>query len=154
MNSTSNAFLLKYPYTLSPLSYFFSNNLIIIGNSAFLICSTIFNIYIPINFSEVDTYGWNWWYPFEGCSNLEKVEFEEGITQIPTGIFGDTGLKEAEIPDTVTSIGERSFADCANLEKVNLSKNLKSIGNRAFVRCTKIEKINLPKRITEVETYR
>ena len=66
-------------------------------------------------------------------SNLEKVEFEEGITQIPTGIFGDTGLKEVEIPDTVTSIGERSFADCANLEKVTFSKNLKSIGNRAFV---------------------
>ena len=128
-------------------------NLISIGNRAFFNCVSIRNIYIPKTLVEVDTYGWNWWYPFEGCSNLEKVEFEEGITQIPTGIFGDTGLKEAEIPDTVTSIGERSFADCANLEKVILSKNLKSIGNRAFVRCTKIEKINLPKSLTEVDTY-
>ena len=128
-------------------------NLISIGNRAFFNCVSIRNIYIPKTLVEVDTYGWNWWYPFEGCSNLEKVEFEEGITQIPTGIFGDTGLKEAEIPDTVTSIGERSFADCANLEKVTFSKNLKSIGNRAFVRCTKIEKINLPKSLTEVDTY-
>ena len=128
-------------------------NLISIGNRAFFNCVSIRNIYIPKTLVEVDTYGWNWWYPFEGCSNLEKVEFEEGITQIPTGIFGDTGLKEAEIPDTVTSIGERSFADCANLEKVILSKNLKSIGNRAFVRCTKIEKINLPRNLTEVDTY-
>ena len=128
-------------------------NLISIGNRAFFNCVSIRNIYIPKTLVEVDTYGWNWWYPFEGCSNLEKVEFEEGITQIPTGIFGDTGLKEVEIPDTVTSIGERSFADCANLEKVILSKNLKSIGNRAFVRCTKIEKINLPKSLTEVDTY-
>ena len=128
-------------------------NLISIGNRAFFNCVSIRNIYIPKTLVEVDTYGWNWWYPFEGCSNLEKVEFEEGITQIPTGIFGDTGLKEGEIPDTVTSIGERSFADCANLEKVILSKNLKSIGNRAFVRCTKIEKINLPRNLTEVDTY-
>ena len=128
-------------------------NLISIGNRAFFNCVSIRNIYIPKTLVEVDTYGWNWWYPFEGCSNLEKVEFEEGITQIPTGIFGDTGLKEAEIPDTVTSIGERSFADCANLEKVTFSKNLKSIGNRAFVRCTKIEKINLPRNLTEVDTY-
>ena len=128
-------------------------NLISIGNRAFFNCVSIRNIYIPKTLVEVDTYGWNWWYPFEGCSNLEKVEFEEGITQIPTGIFGDTGLKEVEIPDTVTSIGERSFADCANLEKVTFSKNLKSIGNRAFVRCTKIEKINLPKSLTEVDTY-
>ena len=128
-------------------------NLISIGNRAFFNCVSIRNIYIPKTLVEVDTYGWNWWYPFEGCSNLEKVEFEEGITQIPTGIFGDTGLKEAEIPDTVTSIGERSFADCANLEKVTLSKNLKSIGNRAFIKCTKIEKINFPKSLTEVDTY-
>ena len=42
------------------------------------------------------------------------------------------GLKEVEIPDTVTSIGERSFADCANLEKVILSKNLKSIGTVSY----------------------
>ena len=128
-------------------------NLISIGNRAFFNCVSIRNIYIPKTLVEVDTYGWNWWYPFEGCSNLEKVEFEEGITQIPTGIFGDTGLKEVEIPDTVTSIGERSFADCANLEKVTLSKNLKSIGNRAFIKCTKIEKINFPKSLTEVDTY-
>ena len=124
-----------------------------IGNRAFVRCTKIEKINLPRNLTEVDTYGWNWWYPFAGCSNLEKVEFEEGITQIPTGKFGDTGLKEVEIPDTVTSIGERSFADCANLEKVTFSKNLKSIGNRAFVRCTKIEKINLPKSLTEVDTY-
>ena len=130
-----------------------SKNLKSIGSRAFIRCTKIEKINLPKNLTEVDTYGWNWWYPFEGCSNLEKVEFEEGITQIPTGIFGETGLKEVEIPDTVTSISERSFADCANLEKVTLSKNLKSIGNRAFVRCTKIEKINLPKSLTEVDTY-
>ena len=130
-----------------------SKNLKSIGNRAFVRCTKIEKINLPRNLTEVDTYGWNWWYPFAGCSNLEKVEFEEGITQIPTGIFGDTGLKEVEIPDTVTSIGERSFADCANLEKVTLSKNLKSIGNRAFVRCTKIGKINLPKSLMEVDTY-
>ena len=130
-----------------------SKNLKSIGNRAFVRCTKIEKINLPRNLTEVDTYGWNWWYPFAGCSNLEKVEFEEGITRIPTGIFGDTGLKEVEIPDTVTSIGERSFADCANLEKVTLSKNLKSIGNRAFVRCTKIGKINLPKSLMEVDTY-
>ena len=128
-------------------------NLISIGNRAFAECTKIEKINLPKSLTEVDTAGWNWRYPFAGCSNLEKVEFEEEITQIPTGIFGDTGLEEVEIPDTVTSIGERSFADCSNLEKVSLSKNLESIGNRAFAGCTKIEKINLPKTLTEVDTY-
>ena len=151
-------------------------NLISIGNRAFVRCTKIGKINLPKSLMEVDTYGINWWYPFDGCSNLKEIEFEEGITQIPTGIFGNTGLENVKIPDTVTSIGERSFADCtnlqevkisdtvtsigvesftdcANLEKVNLSKNLKSIGNRAFAKCTKIEKINLPKSLTEVDTY-
>ena len=151
-------------------------NLISIGNRAFVRCTKIGKINLPKSLMEVDTYGINWWYPFDGCSNLKEIEFEEGITQIPTGIFGNTGLENVKIPDTVTSIGERSFADCtnlqevkisdtvtsigvesftdcANLEKVNLSKNLKSIGNRAFAKCIKIEKINLPKSLTEVDTY-
>ena len=151
-------------------------NLISIGNRAFVRCTKIGKINLPKSLMEVDTYGINWWYPFDGCSNLKEIEFEEGITQIPTGIFGNTGLENVKIPDTVTSIGERSFADCtnlqevkisdtvtsigvesftdcANLEKVNLSKNLKSIGNRAFAKCIKIEKINLPKSLMEVDTY-
>ena len=151
-------------------------NLISIGNRAFVRCTKIGKINLPKSLMEVDTYGINWWYPFDGCSNLKEIEFEEGITQIPTGIFGNTGLENVKMPDTVTSIGERSFADCtnlqevkisdtvtsigvesftdcANLEKVNLSKNLKSIGNRAFAKCIKIEKINLPKSLTEVDTY-
>ena len=39
-------------------------NLISIGNRAFFNCVSIRNIYIPKTLVEVDTYGWNWWYPF------------------------------------------------------------------------------------------
>lgn len=127
-------------------------NLISIGNRAFFNCVSIRNIYIPKTLVEVDTYGWNWWYPFEGCSNLEKVEFEEGITQIPTGIFGDTGLKEAEIPDTVTSIGERSFADCTKLEKIIFSEKIETINGRAFLGCSSLKSVSLPDSITSMDT--
>ena len=127
-------------------------NLISIGNRAFFNCVSIRNIYIPKTLVEVDTYGWNWWYPFEGCSNLEKVEFEEGITQIPTGIFGDTGLKEVEIPDTVTSIGERSFADCTKLEKIIFSEKIETINGRAFLGCSSLKSVSLPDSITSMDT--
>ena len=127
-------------------------NLISIGNRAFFNCVSIRNIYIPKTLVEVDTYGWNWWYPFAGCSNLEKVEFEEGITQIPTGIFGDTGLKEVEIPDTVTSIGERSFADCTKLEKIIFSEKIETINGRAFLGCSSLKSVSLPDSITSMDT--
>ena len=123
-------------------------NLISIGNRAFFNCVSIRNIYIPKTLVEVDTSGWNWWYPFEGCSNLEKVEFEEGITQIPTGIFGNTGLENVKIPDTVTSIGERSFADCTKLEKIIFSEKIETINGRAFLGCTSLKLISLPDSIT------
>ena len=127
-------------------------NLISIGNRAFFNCVSIRNIYIPKTLVEVDTYGWNWWYPFEGCSNLEKVEFEEGITQIPTGIFGNTGLENVKIPDTVTSIGERSFADCTKLEKIIFSEKIETINGRAFLGCSSLKSVSLPDSITSMDT--
>ena len=73
-----------------------------LAEEVFYGCESLKEIKIPKSVQEIKSRA------FYKCLNLEKVEFEEGITQIPTGIFGDTGLKEDEIPDTVTSIGERS----------------------------------------------
>ena len=127
-------------------------NLISIGNRAFFNCVSIRNIYIPKTLVEVDTYGWNWWYPFDGCSNLKTIEFEEGITQIPTGIFGNTGLENVKIPDTVTSIGERSFADCTKLEKIIFSEKIETINGRAFLGCSSLKSVSLPDSITSMDT--
>ena len=123
-----------------------------IGNRAFVRCTKIEKINLPKSLTEVDTYGWNWWYPFDGCSNLKTIEFEEGITQIPTGIFGNTGLENVKIPDTVTSIGERSFADCTKLEKIIFSEKIETINGRAFLGCSSLKSVSLPDSITSMDT--
>ena len=85
-------------------------------------------------------------------SNLKTIEFEEGITQIPTGIFGNTGLENVKIPDTVTSIGERSFADCTKLEKIIFSEKIETINGRAFLGCSSLKSVSLPDSITSMDT--
>ena len=129
-----------------------SKNLKSIGNRAFAKCIKIEKINLPKSLTEVDTYWSNWWYPFDGCSNLKEIEFEEGITQIPTGIFGNTGLENVKMPDTVTSIGERSFADCTKLEKIIFSEKIETINGRAFAGCTSLKSISLPDSITSMGT--
>ena len=57
--------------------------------------------------------------PFEGCSNLTTIEWEEGITTVPPGIFrGCTSLISITIPATVTTIGSNAFLGCTNLTTV------------------------------------
>jgi uncharacterized protein YjdB/Leucine-rich repeat (LRR) protein len=152
------------------------NNLVSLGYCAFQDCTSLTSIYIPKSLTDIDTYGWNWWYPFDGCSALRTVNFEEGITAIPTALFANTGLTEITIPNTVTSIGERSFAECTNLQKVtipdtvtfigancfaectnlqtvNMSKNLVSLGYLAFRDCTSLTSIYIPKSLTDIDTY-
>ena len=124
-----------------------------IGNWAFKDCLNLRKINLPMNLQSVDTYGWNWRYPFSGCYALKEIEFEEGITSIPECIFADTGLEEVNIPDTVTNIGQRAFAYCEKLSYLHLSDNLQGIGNYAFRNTIMLKELKVPKTLTDIDTY-
>ncbi len=124
-----------------------------IGNWAFRNCTNLRKINMPAKLQSVDTYGWNWRYPFSGCDALREIDFEEGITAIPGSIFANTGLESVIIPDTVTNIGQRAFANCKKLSYVHLSENLQSLGNYAFLNSIMLKEINVPKTLTDIDTY-
>ncbi len=48
-----------------------------------------------------------------------------------------------EIPDDVTSIGERAFKGCTNIKSVTLNTNLKSIGKEAFKGCVNLGTVHM-----------
>lgn len=59
-------------------------------------------------------------------------------------------LRNVNIPDViniggckykVVEIGNKAFANCKNLRKVTIGKNVKKIGNKAFFNCIKLKKI-------------
>ena len=77
-------------------------------------------------------------------SALESVTFSSGISEIPAGAFEGSSLESVEIPEGVTSIGARAFADSEKLKTVVLPESLKTIGEEAFRGCTSLEEISIP----------
>lgn len=94
----------------------------------------------------------NWDYIWQGVrSNIETVKIEEGITGIPQyAFYWMENLKEVDMADTVTYIGEAAFAFCNALETVKLSSSLTEIQKDAFKYCISLKEVELPKMLTVI----
>ena len=124
-----------------------------LGNSAFENCTSLMRVNIPKTMKTYTSAGENSFYPgpFNGCSSLNNIIFEEGITSIPRGLFYKcTGLKEITIPDTVTEIGRRAFAGCTSLLKAEIPESVTEIGNYCFENCSSLTSVQLPSNLTEI----
>ena len=64
-------------------------------------------------------------------------------------------LVSINIPNGVTSIGEKAFMDCVQLQTVSISQNsnLKNIGEKAFDGCSSLTSINIPDGVTSIGDY-
>ena len=121
-----------------------SANLETLKSDAFQNCTALTEINIPASLNEAS-------YPFEGCSNLKTIHFEDGITQITNYLFaGCTGLTDIEIPDTVTTIGYQAFYKAANLASVSIPDSVTTINNEAFEYCTKLTSVEIPDSVTYI----
>ena len=90
--------------------------------------------YDPDLIEESDEYSWP-----EG-SVCCTVEIQEGITNIPDGLFYEwTYLRKVEIPHTVTSIGEQAFYHCYSLENLVIPDSVVEIAPGAFEGCEDLE---------------
>ncbi len=131
-------------------SVMLSRNLISLGYQAFLKCTSLASIEIPASLEKTTTktayYG-----PFNGCSALTDVRFEEGTTKVVNHLFYNcTGLREIDIPNTVTEIGNSAFNRCSNLEKVVMPDTVTSIARNAFYECTTLSNVTLSKSLTSL----
>ena len=77
--------------------------------------------------------------------NLTKVSLLEGIESIPEGSFSNGKLEEVHIPVSVQSIGESTFKECKNLQKVVFAEGsqLREIGERTFSK-TNLTEVKIP----------
>ena len=73
-----------------------------------------------------------------------RMVFKEEITSIPNGLFANcANLQSVEIPSSCRVIHDHSFSGCFNLEKVKFNDGLRAILEYAFAR-TKIREIEIP----------
>ena len=70
---------------------------------------------------------------FSERMDILKIRIEEGITEIPAGVFMHcTNLKEAILPHSLKRIEDGAFFGCTALSHIVLPQNLETIGEYAF----------------------
>ncbi len=87
---------------------------------------------------------------FEGTT-IDLLEFGEGRTQVQTGIFRNSGVKEIKFASSIQQINYFAFIGCKSLQKIHLSSQLKTIQKQAFYDCDSLTEVILPEGLTELE---
>ncbi|HFI0976663.1 TPA: leucine-rich repeat protein [Streptococcus suis] len=105
------------------------------------------SIHIPKSLKEAGTYYWADG-PFAGASNLQKVTFEAGTSQVVANLFRGSHIESMDLPATVEEIGSSAFAE-SGLKEIGLQNGLKKIGASAFYH-TSLESIHIPDSVTEM----
>ncbi len=75
------------------------------------------------------------------------------VDEIWDGMFEGSGFSSVMIPESITRIGDRAFADCDKLESVDLPRKLKTIGKEAFYRCGSLRSITIPRSVTSIGSH-
>ena len=107
---------------------------------------------------------------------VKKVVVEEGITGIDSYFFNELNASEFVFPDTLTSLGYMTLANCKNLESivlpdsvsgyiqglflgdeklknVKLSDNISVIGQSTFQNCKSLVELDMPANLISIDTY-
>ena len=141
-----------------------------IGSSAFQNCDSLEYFLVPLGLTIISTG------LFKDCENLEVVEFKENsqVTEIDTmafsgckklfatnlpdtlitigykSFFGNINLEVIYIPDSVTTIEAYAFSGCINLSEVLIehTSTLATVGDYAFEECDSLAEFYVPITVT------
>lgn len=96
---------------------------------------------------------------FAGNTKLTTVTFEEGVTTIPSNMFGSmtgydgcTALTDVTLPKSLVTIKNDAFEGCTALTNITLPEGLKTIEGSAFSGC-KLTEVTLPSTLETVGGY-
>ena len=112
-------------------------------------CSSLKEITINSNRKELD------WKIFKNCSALEVITIPKTITVIAEEAFcGCTNLQKVKFEDNsqLKKIGNNAFENCDNLSKIVLPENVESVGEKAFYHCDLLENVKLNNKLNSLNS--
>lgn len=131
-----------------------------VGEKAFFECSILKSVSIPKIHLEDSA--------FEGCINLESVDWKEvPVTHVysSTGDYdtyliagkrvfaGCTSLQDVSLPPLLEVLEESTFEGCTSLEGITLPSGLKELASSVFKGCTALKSIHLPSNLKRIPSY-
>ena len=129
-----------------------------IGSGAFSGCSGLTSITIPNSVTSIESLTFFWCYyltsivvdpgntKYDSRDNCNAIIETESNTLI-------AGCKNTIIPNSVTSIGDRAFSGCYNLESITIPNGVTSIGSSAFFECYGLESVTIGNSVTSIGDY-
>lgn len=93
-------------------------------------------------------------YFFKDCTNLKKIELEDGLTKINWGAFrGCTSLESIVLPSTITEAGDFTFEGCTALTNLTIPSSLKALPSRFCDDCSALTSVVIPEGVEEIGTF-
>ena len=119
-----------------------------IGFGAFSGCQELTSIIIPASVSDIHVTS------FYSCNSLGSIIVEEGNSVYDSRCNCNAIVKTADnmlligcmntdIPESITSIGEKAFMSCQGLSVIGVPESVREIGNYAFENCTNLRELTL-----------
>lgn len=75
------------------------------------------------------------------------------VTAINNAAFEKSAVTSVTIPDSVTAILDRAFANCSQLTNISIPNSVTSIGFSAFEHCTSLKSITLPSSLRNISMF-
>ena len=116
-----------------------------VKSNAFYFCKELKTVKLGDGYIDINSNS------FKGCP-IETIDLGQ-IEKIPDEAFyGITTLSKVTIPDNVTEIGQRAFAECSGINTIlfNPNSHLKTIKKEAFYKCSKLATTSIPKHVTTI----
>ena len=89
---------------------------------------------------------------FMGCEALEHIAIPRSVMEIESDTFdGCISLKSVELHDEITQIGRHAFRHCDALQKIVLPRNLKYLNS--FECCYSLHEIDIPSSVKEIDGF-
>lgn len=95
----------------------------------------------------------NGWVPaFQGCDSLVHVTIPDTVTKINGYCFADcSNLETIQLPSNLEVIREGTFSGCESLKTITIPHGVTRIQRGAFKNCTSLEEVWLPNTLVSIE---